>query len=305
MICPWQRGAPASSLFLVRVSIQAIAIFATCHAYRPDADGKQLEVMPRGVTHNATRPSKPSSLEQSSAKNSTILVGNPVKEKSKPLEGNEKCSGKGDGWVCAAAFKDGSDVKSGDHCKVKCLDPYNTHPKVPKVRCDNGKYDEEPECIENVQCDGSGGGWACKDIKEGVKLNEGMICHMECAEPDFKKSADKATCKQGKYEPELSCVQAKHCEAKGDEGPAGWECKGEMDGREKIQSGHPCQVTCKDPKLVPHAASVTCNDGKYSEQPSCGEKPPPATKNVASPRSTCAPLTVLFMAALCKFELFT
>lgn len=318
----FHAAAPSSSALFMRGVTQVYIFLIGSHAYRPDGDNdQQLTVIPRGglqhlaktATQNDTQAvlvqnSLPSALQQSWANSRVDRSGPSPPPKHAAPEGHEKCAGAGDLWKCAWVTGDGQACDAGGKCKVKCNDPYNFHPKtgtmLKGVVCKDGKYDEEPECIQNVQCDNGGGGWKCKGVKYD-KLNEGMICHVECAEPDFRALVEKATCKDGKFEPEAGCEQKKHCLANGGAGNDGWTCEGHMEGRQEVPSGQSCKLTCTDKKMVPSHDSVACDDGHYPESPSCGPKA--AQKSLAvlrwSPTSCCVPLTLMLMVVLCKLDL--
>jgi len=82
-----------------------------------------------------------------------------VLARRKELKG-KKCLGGGDNWFCLWKTKNGADTRSGNQCEVACKDCDNYHPKKPSVTCKEGKYDETPECIRNIQCD-PGAGLKC------------------------------------------------------------------------------------------------------------------------------------------------
>jgi len=315
------------------------------HQHREPVERSGLNSTQHRATHElaaqnstlgrAVQSSRPFALEQSFASshnrvdldegnghglNGTRVGGNPFKHTCPQEKGeHEKCAGKGDGWECAGMIKNGGDVESGHACKVKCTDEYNYMVKEelmqkPGVCCKDGSYSPEPECIERVQCENGGGGWKCEGIEEGKKLNEGMICHVACAEPDFIVVGAKATCEGGQLvaekgsKEEPGCRQAKHCKPKGGEGEEGWECKGEAGG-EEVPHGHTCQMECDDKKLHASHATLTCHDGEYTEEPSCSAAPPPsptpkgfAAFQCGRPMSSWMSLTLMLVVILYKLD---
>jgi len=234
--------------------------------------------------------------------------GSPPKEEKEEKEEKpgkkEKCAGKGDGWECKNGglfSKNGGAVKSGDKCKIKCTDEHNMKPHTEEVECDDGKYADEPECEERVQCESNGGGWKCKGIAEDAKLNGGEKCEVQCAEPDFLVETEKVECtvkgEEAAFEPEAGCREGKHCESKGGEDDTAWECTGEDDGREDIKSGAMCQIKCVNgTKLVPNVPETICVDGKYKEEPAC-EEPPEVPKAAAASLSIQVSLSLALLAA--------
>jgi len=264
-----------------------------------------------------TQTTLPSSLQQSSEHERSLLSarGNRGETDEKPMKKDneekedkpkkkEKCAGKGDGWECKGGLfsKAGGDVKSGSKCKIKCTDEHNFQPHQAEVECDDGKYADEPECEERVQCESTGGGWKCKGIAEDAKLNGGDKCIVQCAEPDYLVENEKVQCEvhgdEGHFVPEAGCREGKHCESKGGEDESGWECAGEDEGREDIKSGASCTIQCVNgTNLVPNVAATLCVDGKYKEEPAC-EAPPEVPKAAAPSLSIQVSLSLALLGAL-------
>jgi hypothetical protein len=201
-----------------------------------------------------------------------------IKLEKQPSNGGKPCFGHGAeesaGWKCEWMLKDdGGDAKDGESCKIVCGDAYNYHPGQEKYMCADGAWDVEPECLQNTQCDNGGAGWQCAGMTEGTKLNEGMVCDIECLEPDFTKLVDKATCKNGSFEPAAGCEPGKHCDSKGGEEDLGWDCQMSAKG-EQVPNGEYCEVACQAP-MVPQTDKTLCTNGKYEQEPACVPAPPP------------------------------
>jgi len=217
-----------------------------------------------------------------------------------------KCNGKGDGWQCLwkdkqnilknNAENNGADCKSGHECMVGCDEPHEFHPKKAKVKCNNGKYEELPECIKHIQCPPTGGGWKCQGVDEKKDMvNAGDKCHVECLEPGFHPSVAETTCSpKATYEPAPTCVQSKHCPSSGE----GWKCG---DGTIPTPSDKDCKVTCEEEGDKPEEATVKCGpkDGKYVKEPKCDAPKKSGAVQLRFSKS----LIALLLIFLCKSDL--
>lgn len=288
---------------MLRKATLNACLFFCAQGYRPEADGKQeLTMIPQGaVVRGKNAEHGGASLLQDAS--SSSVVGKSNKRKDDPDESDEekaeekslpkgtakstnatkaelekmKCAGKGDGWECLWIDGNGNDTPHGHKCKVGCLKHESHHPSQQEVSCDDGKYEPDPECAENVQCEAKGGGWKCKGVKEGESLNAGHKCEVECADGGDKIPFHKSvTCgHDGKMSPMAGCKELTHCNPKSaEEGTTGWVCQGKEDssgggGLDPVKSGEKCNVKCDDPGYVPVEQEVLCTNGKYKKEPTC------------------------------------